>query len=72
MKAAECYEKMSGQVLRDGEHCVLTVAPLPWSLKEGEAWTNEMRREQIQRLEAALPLERKAVQEIENALSIVD
>ena len=69
LKAASLYEKMSSEVLRDSEHCVLTIAPLPWSLKEGEAWTNEMRAEQMTRLEAALPLERKAIQETESALN---
>jgi hypothetical protein len=67
-KAADLYEKMASQVLRDDEHCLLTVAPLPWSLKEGQAWTNELRADQIRRLEAALPLERQAIQEIEAAL----
>lgn len=47
------------------------IAPLPWSLKEGESWTSEMREQEIRRLEAALPLEREAIQEIERALSKV-
>jgi hypothetical protein len=68
LKAAGLYERMSSEVLRDKEHCVITVAPLPWSLKEGEAWTNEKRRNQMARLQAALPLEREAIQEIEAAL----
>ena len=59
VKAADLYKKMTGEVLCDSEHCVITIAPLPWSLKEGESWTNEVRAEQIRRLEAALPLERE-------------
>jgi hypothetical protein len=70
LQAARLYERMSHEVLSDGEHCLLTVAPMPWSLKEGEAWTNEMRQEQIDRLEAALPLERAAIGEIEQALHL--
>ena len=48
-----------------------TTAPLPWSLKEGESWTGELREQEIGRLEAALPLEREAIQEIGQALSKV-
>jgi hypothetical protein len=70
--AAGLYERMSDRVLRDDEHCLLTVAPLPWSLGEGETWTNEMREDQIARLERALPLEREAIQEIESALDAVN
>jgi hypothetical protein len=55
-------------VLRDEEHGLIAIAPLPWSLKEGEAWTNEMRQEQLARLKAALPLEREAIQEIKAML----
>jgi hypothetical protein len=68
-RAADCYERMSSQVLQDSDHCLITIAPLPWSLKEGEAWTNEMRQDQIGRLEAALPLEREAIEEIEGTLA---
>ncbi len=68
LKAANLYERMSNEVLQDSEHCLITIAPLPWSLKEGEAWTHEMRQDQITRLEAALPLEREAIREIESAL----
>jgi hypothetical protein len=70
--AADLYTRMSGEVLQDGEHCLITVAPLPWSLGEGETWTDEMREDQIARLEAALPLERQAIQEIESALAALD
>jgi hypothetical protein len=47
----------------------VTIAPLPWLLKEGEGWTSEMRQEEIARLEAALSLEREAIGEIEAALA---
>lgn len=68
-KAADIYAKMANEILTDNEHCLLTIAPLPWSIKEGEAWTNEMRVDQIKRLQAAYPLERKAIDEIKKALA---
>ena len=71
LKAASLYERMSSQVLQDEEHCMITIAPLPWSLQEGESWTGEMRAQEIRRLEAALSLEREALQEIEHALAKV-
>ena len=69
-RAAALYDEMSSQVLRDREHCVVTIAPYAWALKGGRVWTAEMRQEQIRRLEAALPLERAAIAEIEEALMI--
>jgi hypothetical protein len=71
-RAADLYDRMSKEVLQDSAHCLLTIAPLPWSLREGEAWTNEMRQDQIARLEAALPLEREAIGEIDSALDAMD
>jgi len=71
-KAADLYERMSNEVLRDEEHCLITIAPLPWSLGEGEAWTDGMRESQIKRLAAALPLEREAIQEVAAALDCLD
>jgi hypothetical protein len=70
-KAADLYHKMAKQVLRDEKHSVVTIAPYPWSLKKGETWTRAQRREQIERLEKALPLEREAVREIEKALAVM-
>jgi len=72
LRAADRYESMSNEVLRDAENCVVTVAPYSWALKEGQAWTNDMRRGQIRRLEAAVSLEREAIQEIERALAVID
>ncbi len=69
LKAADLYDRMANQVLRDEDHCVITVAPMPWSLEEGEVWTDEVRAAQIARLEAALPLEHKALEEIGSALT---
>lgn len=69
-KAADLYGKMSDEVLRDKDHCVVTIAPYLWALKDGKVWTPEMRKEQVRRLEAALPLEREALQEIEKALAL--
>jgi hypothetical protein len=71
-KAANLFDRMANQVLRDEEHCVITVAPMPWSLKDGEAWTDEMRAAQVERLKAALPLEREAIGELRAALDSLD
>jgi len=71
-KAADLYERISNEILRDEENCLIAVAPLAWSLGEGETWTNEMRQAQIERLEAALPLEREAIQEVAAALDCLD
>jgi hypothetical protein len=65
-KAADLYEKMATQVLTDATHCVLDVAPYAWRLK-GNPWTAGMRRDQIRRLKAALPMEHEAIAEIEEA-----
>jgi hypothetical protein len=67
-RAADLYEQMATEILTDPEHGVITVAPLPWLLGEGQSWTNEMRTDQIRRLEAALPVEREALGEIRTAL----
>jgi len=72
LKAAESYDKLANHVLRDEKHCVVTVAPYPWALKPGESWTAETRQGQIQRLKAALPLEREALAEIEKALAVAE
>jgi hypothetical protein len=71
LKVADLYERMSGQVLTDAEHCVVDVAPYPFALKDGKTWTAEMRQEQVRRLEAAFPLEREAIGEIEKAVALL-
>jgi hypothetical protein len=68
--SADLYDKMANQVLTDKDHCVLTVAPYPWSLKKGETWNNALRADQINRLMNAYPLERKAIDEIKFLLSL--
>jgi hypothetical protein len=68
LRAADLYEEMADRVLRDEAHGLLSIAPLPWTLGEGGTWTNEMREDQIARLQAALPLERQAIRELERAL----
>jgi hypothetical protein len=70
-KAADIYENMANTVLTDSTTCVLTVAPYPWSLKEGGKWTNEMRSTQIERLTKAFPMEREAIQHIKDALDYI-
>ena len=69
--AAALYDRMANAVLRDEEHCVVTIAPYAWALKEGETWTDEMLQEQIRRLEEALPIEREALAGIEAALATI-
>ncbi len=72
LRAADLYGQMSNEVLRDGVKGALDIAPLPWSMGEQQVWPTEMRQEQIQRLEAALALERQALGEIEDALSAIE
>lgn len=69
-KAADLYQKISAEVLT-GDMSPTDVAPYPDSLKKGEKWTKEKRQKQIKRLQQALPLEIRAVEEIEKALSSV-
>lgn len=70
-RAAGLYEKMANQVLRDDTHCVVSIAPYPFTLKDGQQWTLELRQAQVRRLEAALPLEREAISEIRVALGLL-
>ena len=67
-KAADLYEQMATKVLTDEKHSLMSVAPYPWS-KEVKEWTAEMRHGQIRRLRKALPLERRAIEEIKSALA---
>ena len=71
LAAADLYAKMSADVLKK-DTCVLSIAPLPWSLEEGESWTDEMRADQLRRLREALPLEREAIGELKAALAVID
>jgi hypothetical protein len=68
LRAADLFDRMANQILRDEEACVITVAPAPWALKEGESWTDELRAAQMARLRAAMPLERAALGELRAAL----
>ena len=70
--AAELYDQMANHVLRDEEHCVVTISPYAFFLKEGETWTAERRAKQARRLREAFPLERRAVHEITMALRSVE
>ncbi len=70
-QAASLYEKMAGQVLRDDTHEVTAIAPYPRSLKPGQSWSADVRKEEVHRLEAALRLEREAMAEIEAALRLI-
>jgi hypothetical protein len=57
--------KGANQVLCDEAHCMTTIAPYPWMLKEGERWTSEQISGQIARLKEALPLEVEAIHQLE-------
>jgi hypothetical protein len=69
-QAAGLYERIAGEVLTDATHATMKIAPYPGGPEDGKHWTTEMRREQVRRLEAALPLERAAIAEIQAALSL--
>jgi hypothetical protein len=69
LQAAALYEQISGEVLTDATHTTMKIAPYPGGPEDGKLWTTEMRHEQVRRLEAALPLERAAIAEIEAALT---
>jgi len=68
--AAGCYEQISRKVLSDEEHATSRIAPYPGGPNDGRRWTTQLRREQVRRLEAALPLEREALGEIEAAVGL--
>jgi hypothetical protein len=68
-QAAGLYEQMSSNVLCDEGHATLRIAPYPGGPHDGMLWTTEIRHEQVRRLDAAVPLERKATDEIEAAVS---
>ena len=71
-KAASLYEQMADRVLCDQENCLTAIAPYPWMLKEGESWTAGHIEDQISRLKEALPLEREATADIEQALELLE
>ncbi|MHB0938679.1 MAG: hypothetical protein ACYC6A_19970 [Armatimonadota bacterium] len=71
-RAAEIYNDMADKVLSDREHAVIAVAPYPWGLKPGEQWLPAQIRQQVERLEKALPLEKAAIGEIEQALAVIE
>lgn len=70
--ASGLYERIAHQMLRDDAQCTWDIAPYPYSQKEIQQWTGEMRREQARRLETALPVEREAIAEIELALGLIN
>lgn len=69
-QAARLYEQISSNVLCDAEHATARIAPYPGGPDERKSWMTEIRREQVRRLEAARPLEREAVAEIEAAIRL--
>lgn len=46
-------------------------APMPWTLKEGEQWIQEMREAEANVLKEAMVLEERAVTEIEKTLDLL-
>jgi len=71
-RAADLYDEMASRVLTDKEHSVVAVALYPWMLKAGEQWRPEQIQSQVERLEKALPLEKAAIGEIQQALAVID
>ena len=63
------YCEMSTAVLRDEDHLAVDVAPYPWTMKDGESWSDAALEGQIERLERALPLEEDAISEIGAAVA---
>jgi len=59
-KAADLYERIATQVLTDQRQ----------AFSGWDQWRGELRQEQIQRLQNALPLERQAIAEIEQAITL--
>jgi hypothetical protein len=72
LNAADQYERIAHHVLTDDGTSTNEVAPGPHTFGEGETWTATMRAEQGWRMREALPLERKAIVEIEAALALID
>ena len=68
LKAADLYADMASRILRDDTHSTMAIAPYPGTTQ----WTAEMRKEEIARLNKALPVEREAIQHIKLALKLVD
>ena len=69
-RAAELYGSLAEDVL--ARRCVTEIAPMRWTLGEGESWTAELRHEQADLLDEALVLERRAVGELEQALAALE
>jgi hypothetical protein len=71
-RAADLYASMTGEILQDGDNCVVSIAPYNWSLVASQSWSTDTVRAQIERLQAALPLEREAIGEIEDAIDLIE
>jgi len=72
LNAADYYEKMVTEKLIDNNGCFTDFVPYPWMLEKKATWSNEMRTEQIKRLQEALPLEKHAIAEIEKAITLIE
>lgn len=68
LRAAEIYGRLA-DTLSPPNRCPTVFAPAPWFLKEGQSWTQELRREEAGYLRQAVALEREALAEIEKALA---
>ena len=68
LRAAEIYGRLA-DALSPPNRCPTVFAPAPWFLKEGQSWTQELRREEAGYLRQAMALEREALAEIEKALA---
>jgi len=70
-KAASLFEQMANRILCDQENCPSAIAPYPWMLKEGQTWTAGQIEDQLSRLQEALPVEREAIADLGQALSLL-
>ena len=68
-KAAGIYDQIASALT---VRCPTEIAPMPWMLKEGQTWTQQMRDEEAGILEQVHALDRQAVAEIGRALAALD
>jgi hypothetical protein len=69
LKAADLYQQIFDTL---NKRCPTQIAPKPGMLEKGKSWSQDMRCFQASILEEALPLDRKAVGEIEKALALIE
>ncbi|MBI2939085.1 MAG: hypothetical protein HYY04_01500 [Chloroflexi bacterium] len=68
LAAVSLYRQLAAEVL--AKPSPTAIAPYPWTLAEGQRWTADIRRAQVERLREARELDRQAVAAIERALKV--